>query len=353
MKTRMIIAVLSLFVASAFGQWLPVTVNTNTGVYKPYDIATLLGYGITNIYSTSGTVNRAYLSGRDAVVQFNTNVASSAAITNLALIPGSANATYVSNLVGYTVYSTNGVSPWVPTTNWANTNVILLYTFSDTNNPLYIQDMSGNGNNAQEVFGGLKANMFTNGAYKIDNIKENYIKTMTTSLVQGADALTIAMWVYPFSTTLSTGVDTFFSSYDPINTHGVAFYAISASGYSFDVANPTVSATVPVVGSVANIATMRWNRVVCVWKKTNVTQRDLTAGMAVYVNGLLITNVNNRAQFFATDTLPWTFGTSETVVDPYAARLNALIDDCLVSVQAWNYASVSNDWNLGNGRSNP
>lgn len=368
MKKIMMIAVL-MMANVVYGQWLPVSVNTNTGVFKPIDIGSSTA-GLTNAYHTSGTVDRAYVSGKSVVVQFktytfgNTNTSAGVVTANgssvligtnavastmvLTSLYSNANSAYTSNGIGYIVFSTNSSSaptpPWYrPATNYNGS--LLWYSF-DTENPTYVVDVTSNGNNGYSS-APIGATIFTNYAAKISSAYENSISTYSNTIADGASELTLAAWLYfssPVSQTaefIGTGISSnaTTSSICVRNTVTSLMFKILGIGPDF------VSTVLWTYGS--SLTTGVWHRLVGTYKK-NGAYGTSTASMNIYFDGVLKTNLTIGQNGFLDVTQPWVWGSySAKFSTPQSSVWDGYIDDCIVTPTAWTIGQVTNDYNAG------
>ena len=347
MKKIMMMAVL-MAANVVYGQWLPVSVNTNTGVFKPIDIGASAAAGLTNAYNTSGTVDRAYVSGKSVVVQFNTNNASPLALTNLVALSGTNNTAFTSNNVGYVVFSTNGNTftnpPWYrPETNYNGS--LLWYSF-DTENPAYVVDVTSNGNNGTSV-APVGSTVFTDYAVKISSAYENYIKTDSSSLLNGASEITLAAWIYfnsPVSSTaefIGTGV----SSNSAVTSVSLWNYSTYMSLKVYGGVNNFVGTLHWTYGD--ELTTGVWHRLVATYKK-NGAWTTSTASMNIYLDGVLKTNTATAQNGFVLVSDKWRFGTfSVQHSAAFQSVWDGYMDDCIIAPTAWTLGQVTNDFNAG------
>ncbi|MEI6165928.1 MAG: tail fiber protein [bacterium] len=91
MKSRVIIIALVVAANVTYGQWLPVTVNTNTGIFKPINIGSGISAGITNAYSVGGSSNLVSISNKTLIVRFDTNSVSSSILAGTIIQFGGTN----------------------------------------------------------------------------------------------------------------------------------------------------------------------------------------------------------------------------------------------------------------------
>lgn len=71
---KLLMVMLMVMGCAVHGQWLPVSVNTNTGVYKPSGITFGSGVGtITNASGVLTNISEAFASNGIVYVRFNTN----------------------------------------------------------------------------------------------------------------------------------------------------------------------------------------------------------------------------------------------------------------------------------------
>jgi hypothetical protein len=342
------ILLLMILTDVAFGQWLPVTVNTNTGVYKPINIASSVAAGLTNAYSTSGTVNRAYVSGQDVVVQFNTNVAASTAITNLVAVSGTNDTAYVSGLTGYVVFNTNGASfvypDWYrPATNYNGS--LLWYSF-DTSNTSYIVDVTGNGNNGTSPF--LSRVLETN-AFKVSSVYESVATSDSSSIGNGNTELTMAAWMY-FSSTLGADVEFMGSGVLSNSLVSSITFAKYGSVSYFRVVSPPTAYTLAIWSHGSAYSTGVWHRVVCTYKK-NGAEGATGASVNIYFDGDFKTNAAsaNAYNCFLGVNTPWKFGigSCQGATARPLIMWDGYMDDCIIANTAWTLGQVTNDFNAG------
>ena len=358
MKNAIMIMVVVLMAGVVQGQWLPVTVNTNTGVYKPINIAQEASTGLTNIYHTSGTVSRAYVNGRSAVVQFNTNVSEGVAVTTLIPLLGTNYNAYAVGTNGYVVFNTNA-TPFVypdwyrPTTNYNDS--LLWYTF-DSSNAAYIVDVTSNGNHGEEVFGGARQPMWWDYAYRVSRREENYVQTVSSNVCKNSSGFTIAMWVY-FDEVPGSGAE--------FAASGKALEGALVTNNDFIVslnksAANTLQLWVMYGGDVNALtyvnytsfapSTGVWHRIVAVYQKNGVAGIGFNSFAALYMDGQYLASRTDAMNMFTPVPDTWSFGGGRGMgkgLGPYWGAWNGAIDDCIITDWAWTYGTITNDFNAG------
>lgn len=407
MKKIMIIACMLAQALVASAQWVPVAVNTNVTPSRanlPIDFGTFVSNGlVTNVVNVYAATNRATVSNRMIYAYWDTNVLRSIAgltnalsgtnvqsiyantnrawwsngtinvswetnpvptsLTNVMLLAGSTNTAYASNRIGYVVYSTNAISPWTPSTNWTDTNALLLYTFSATNQT--ITDMSGHGNDGWAYFpGSFSGAMFTNNAYRVSPVHENCVHAYRTNLLYGVPSFTMAMWVNLYkplraATPTASGKvlwqgSTLNGLNEPLSTNGSTLCMIDANTLYWHHQGLVYLDAKSTTNHATYMPTGVWHRLVLTYDKTGVSGHS-NADVKIWINGtncLTGTSTNKESGQLFMDTERFSFGgliSGDGITYP-SSVMDALIDDCALYPYAWTYSNVTSDY--ATGRSN-
>ena len=201
MKIRNMVAglVFLLSASVSFGQWVPVTVNTDTGEFKPLSPPTDT-LAVTNGAMVYGPSNRVYLLNRKIMVQFDTNKVGNA-YSNTNLPAGTVVQSGTNVFVGTNV--ADAVSQIVTTvassvssgtlSNWSQRPAV-----SDLNMSNYgIQNVSKLAVTGRLVIGfGIFTNAAQVPAPASSNIWYVYcVSTNNTNYLQGVDCKTNRTWI--------------------------------------------------------------------------------------------------------------------------------------------------------------
>ena len=320
MKTKIIVAIW-LLAGLTYGQWVPVSANTNSGEVKPTIFANRLNLWTNSVTSISN--------------QFEAIKAK--AITNMSYYSANACDAYVSNLTGYVVFGTNFTTfpNWYVPPADERTNAVLWYSF-DAALPAYIPDITGNGNNGHEVFAGAPVDMWTNYAYRISSTQENYIQqTNSTTLLNGASEFTAAMWLYQIA--IGGAVQTYWTIDPTLNTFKAQLYLASNTNLIFYFNQSLVNMPTNA------IPIEQWNRIVCTYKKNGAVGAADNSRQEIWVNGTNCVTRTNAANVFLSVTNSWFFG---SYFSPFFAY-DAMIDDCVLDPTAWSSNTIVNDYAAG------